>query len=99
MKHNLNATIVRKHLQTRIKFLHHRKRFLKYSVQTCKNIVSGKCKYGNGKCWFNHDESKDSTEDKNSDKKIEEDVIEKLVKMMEKFTQQIVEMKVVNNLK
>ena len=79
-------------------FLHHRKRSHKESVQTCKNIVAGKCKYGSGKCWFNHGESKDLTEDENV-KKIDEDVIEKLFKMMEKFTQQMMEMKVINNLK
>ena len=79
-------------------FLHHRKRSHKESVQTCRNFVSDKCKYGSGKCWFNQGESKDLTEDENV-KKIDEDVIEKLFKMMEKFTQQMMEMKVINNLK
>ena len=80
------------------KFLHHRKKYHKESVQTCKNVVSGKCIYGNGKCWFNHGDAKDSIGDE-KDKKIEEQVIEKLFRMMEKFTEQMVEMKEMNNLK
>ena len=60
--------------------------------------MSGSCKYGNEKCWFNHGDSKDSIEDENN-KKTDIEVIEKLFLMMEKFTQQMVEMKEMNNLK
>ena len=47
-------------------------------------MLSGSCKYGNEKCWFNHGDSKDSIEDENIKKT---------------DTQQMVEMKEMNNLK
>ena len=79
-------------------FSHHRKKNHKESVKTCKNVVSGACRYGNKKCWFNHDDLENSTKDENT-KKIDVEVIEKLFHMMEKFTLQMVEMKEMNNLK
>ena len=98
MKLFLNATLVKKTFENKDKFLHHRKKHHTESVQTCKNLVSGKCIYGNGKCWFNHGDPKDSIGDEN-DQKIDVQVIDKLFGMMEKFTQQMVEMKEMNNLK
>ena len=80
----------------RDKFLHHRKKNHKESIQTCKNLESGKCKYGNDKCWFNHGDPNNISED---EKKMGADVTEKIFQMMEKFTQQMVEMKMTNNLK
>ena len=67
------------------------------SVQTCRNLISNICKYGSEKCWFNHGDRIDTTEDEN--KIVNVEVIEKIFQMMEKFTQQIVNMKEMNNLK
>ena len=56
------------------------------------------CKYGSERCWFHHGDLIDTTKDKNS-KNVNEELIEKIFQMMEKFTQQIVNMKEINNLK
>jgi hypothetical protein len=69
-------------LENKDKLLHHRKKYHTESVQTRKNVVSGKCIYGNGKCWFNHGDPKDSIGDEN-DQKIDVQVIDKLFRMME----------------
>ena len=63
-------------------------------------MISETCKYGSKNCWFNHGEGEISTMNEN-DKKLNDDteVIEKIFQMMEKFTQQIVKMKEINNLK
>ena len=57
-------------------------------------MISGFCKYGSEKCWFKHDKN-DNNEKQNDN----EEVIEKIFQMMEKFTQQIVDIKEINNLK
>ena len=77
------------------KFVNHKKKHHKESVQTCRNVVSGSCRYGSEKCWFDHG---DTTKDE-SNEKVNIEVIEKLFLMMEKFTQQLMEMKETNNLK
>ena len=81
------------------KLLHHRKRHHVDSVPSCRNVISGACKYGEN-CWFNHGDSLNSSKNENNEKQNDnEEVIEKIFKMMEKFTQQIVKMKEMNNLK
>ena len=97
-EYKFECTSCDKKFANKDKFLHHRKNQHKESVQNCRNMVSDTCKYGNEKCWFNHGDSIDTTEDENN-KKVNEEVIEKIFQMMEKFTQQIVEIKEINNLK
>ena len=82
------------------KLRHHNKRNHIDSVPTCKYMIYETCKYGSKNCWFNHGEGETSTMNEN-DKKLNDDteVIEKIFQMMEKFTQQIVKMKEMNNLK
>ena len=82
------------------KLRHHNKRNHIDSVPTCKYMIYETCKYGSKNCWFNHGEGETSTMNEN-DKKLNDDteVIEKIFQMMEKFTQQIVKMKEINNLK
>ena len=61
-------------------------------------MIAGRCKYGSANCWFNHGDSINTIKDKNN-KKVNEEVTEKIFQMMEIFTQQIVEIKEMNNLK
>ena len=83
------------------KLLQHRKQKHIDSVQSCRNMVSGACKYGIEKCWFNHSEFTKNTSMNENDEKLNdnEEVVEKIFKMMEKFTQPLVEIKKINNLK
>ena len=63
-------------------------------------MTSGTCKYGSENCWFNHGDSINSSKNENKEKLNDnEEVIEKIFKMMEKFTEQIMNMKEINNLK
>ena len=78
------------------KLLQHRKQNHIDSVQSCRNMVSGACKYGIEKCWFNHSDLINENNEKLNDN---EEVVEKIFKMMEKFKKQLVEIKEVNNLK
>ena len=80
------------------RFLHHMKKHHVESVPTCRNMTEGACRYGRVKCWFNHGDQINSTKDENNEQNNEE-VIEKIFNMMEKFTQQIVKIKEMNNLK
>ena len=36
-------------------YLKHNKQNHPNSVPTCKNIIDGKCKFGDGNCWFMHE--------------------------------------------
>ena len=82
------------------KLLQHRKKDHRDSVPSCKNEKSGTCKYGNANCWFNHDENEDISKKENNEKQNEnKEVIEKIFQMMEKYTQQIVNMKEMDDLK
>ena len=78
------------------KLLQHRKQNHIDSVQSCRNMVSGACKYGIEKYWFNNSDLINENGEKLNDN---EEVVEKIFKMMEKFTKQLVEIKEVNNLK
>ena len=96
--HKFECNSCDKKFANKNKFLHHKKSQHKESVQACRSLQAGKCKYRNEKCWFNHNGSIENIEDEN-DKKVNVEVIEKIFQMMEKFTNQIVEIKEMNNLK
>ena len=80
------------------KLLEHRRVYHLNSVKTCRSLLSGTCKYGKLKCWFNHNESGDVIETQDTEKANAE-VIERLFKLMENLTKQIVDIKENNNLK
>ena len=94
MEEQYNCTLCGKVFPVQAKLLAHRRKYHINSVKTCRNLSSGTCKYGELKCWFNHNESEDKNENSEN-----EDVIEKIFKFMEKLTQQMVDMKENNNLK
>ena len=88
-------------------FLKHRKEYHKHSVPACRNLNKGTCKFSE-KCWFNHSERETlkgtETEDhanENNDTEIKEtkEVIQKLFKMMDNFTDELKQMKEINQLK
>ena len=63
-------------------------------------MISGTCKYGTENCWFNHGERENTSKNEINEKlNGNEELIEKIFQMMEKISQQIVEMKELNNLK
>ena len=94
-------------------FLAHRKRYHSNFVPLCRKFTSGTCRYTNAKCWFDHNEienlheneklkeNEKLNENKPNEKNVEEnnEVIQKILKMMESFTEQIIQMKEINNLK
>ena len=94
MEEQYNCTLCGKIFSVQAKLLAHRRKYHTNSVNTCRNLSSGTCKYGELKCWFNHNE--DKNEYKSSEN---EEVIERIFKLMEKLTQQMVDMKEKNNLK
>ena len=69
-------------------FLQHRKKYHEEHVPSCKNFYKGECTYGNGKCWFNHNDNKIIIENEHENK----DVVQRIFKMMEKMTDRIVKM-------
>ena len=48
-------------------------------------MISGTCNYGSEKCWFNHNEFKNTSKNENNENEVNanEAVIEKLFQMME----------------
>ena len=75
---------------------------LELSFHQCRNANLKMCLYGAKKCWFQHNEQEDhqNNENENNEKEIEEnrEVIQKIFKMMENFTNEIIQLKELNNL-
>ena len=60
-------------------FLQHRKKYHEEHVASCNNFYKGECTYGNGKCWFNHNDNKIIIENEHENK----DVMQRIFKIME----------------
>ena len=98
---SFECTSCNKTFKVQAKLLHHRKINHIDSVPSCKKLISGTCKYGSEKCWFNHSDLINNPQNENNENEqnTNESIMEKIFQMMEKFTQQIAEIKERNNLK
>ena len=97
---NVECTSCEKTFPVKAKLLHHRKNTQIDSVQTCRNIISGFCKYGSENCRFKHGDFANNAKNENIEKVNDtEEVIEKIFQMVEKITQQIMEIREINKLK
>ena len=93
-------------------FLTHRKQHHGQLVAQCRNYTKGTCNYAREICWFQHNENENnenyennennenSESNENNEKEMEEnrEMIQKIFKMMENFTNEIVQLKEMNNL-
>ena len=70
--------------------MHHKKAKHRNFVPCCRNNLQGTCWFDETKCWFTHDDTKESDKSENDKEKTEKkEIMEKIFNMMETFTKRI----------
>ena len=83
----LDGDFVKTSFRTKSEFVEHRKLEHFQKISACKNEMDGFCRFGDDKCWYDHNSSLQMKQTENINQ--DPELINRLVTMMDKFTERI----------